>query len=114
MSINFSKERRSWDGRLIKPQEVNILQEIGKNIRFRRLLGNTPLLKLSIEAGISRSTLHKIECGVEGVSMSNYIRVFEALRIEHELLEVGSRIVIVRMQGTERTSIRKRASKFYY
>jgi len=113
MKINYARPRKSKDGKEIIPDEVNILQEIGKNIRFQRLAKNISALEVSQKAGIGRSTMHKMEKGIEGISMSNYIKVFTVLNFEKQLLEVGTRMIMTRNQFIEQTAIRKRASRDY-
>ena len=113
MEINYARPRKSKDGKDIIPDELNILQEIGKNIRFQRLVKNISVLEVSKKAGLGRSTVHKMEKGIEGISMSNYIKVFTVLNFEKQLLEVGTRMIMTRNQFIEQTSIRKRASRDY-
>ncbi len=114
MDSDFTRPGVWRYGKELKPEEINIIQEIGRNIRYQRLFKNMPLREVCTRAGISRGTLHKMECGTQGVSMCSYIKVFVVLGIAEELLEVGSKMVILKKKHQERVIFRKRASKLYY
>lgn len=101
-------------GKDLKPKEIKILEEIGMNIRYQRLSHNISLSNLSYRAGISRTTLHKMENGVQGVSLCSYIKVLSVLNIADQLTEIGSRMVILKRKNQEKMPLRKRASRMYY
>ena len=76
--------------------------------RLRRDLSSE---QVSERADISRSTLIKIECGNEGVSMGNYFRVLAILGFEKDLLEVAQDDELGRMLQDAKLTVKERASK---
>lgn len=75
--------------RPLLPSQKRILEAFGENIRLARLRRDLSSEQVSERAGISRSTLIKIERGDEGVSLGNYFRVLTILGLEKDLLEVA-------------------------
>lgn len=56
-----------------------ILHKMGEQIKMARMRRNIPAEMMAEQAGISRSTLHKIEAGSPSVSLGNYAVVLHIL-----------------------------------
>ena len=61
------------------PETEVILNKMGEQIKMARLRRNIPAELMAEQAGISRSTLHKIEAGSPSVSLGNYASVLHML-----------------------------------
>jgi transcriptional regulator with XRE-family HTH domain len=70
---------------VVFPQEQRLLAEFGDRLRLarrRRKLSNSVVAK---RAGISRTTLYKVEAGDPGATMGSYVRVLAVLGLEGDL-----------------------------
>ena len=74
---------------ILLPKIKQILNEFGENIKLARLRRKLSSEQLAERAGISRSTLIKIEKGDEGVSIGNYMNGLKALGLEKYCLAVA-------------------------
>ncbi|MPT00922.1 MAG: helix-turn-helix domain-containing protein [Pseudomonas sp.] len=75
---------------IVFPQEQLLLSELGERLRFarkRRKLSNAVVAQM---AGISRTTLYKVEAGHPGATMGAYVRVLAALSLESDLNHVAA------------------------
>lgn len=75
---------------IVFPQEQHLLSELGERLRFarkRRKLSNAMVAQM---AGISRTTLYKVEAGHPGATMGAYVRVLAALSLENDLNHVAA------------------------
>ncbi|USX37985.1 helix-turn-helix domain-containing protein [Pseudomonas putida] len=75
---------------IVFPQEQRLLSELGERLRFarkRRKLSNAMVAQM---AGISRTTLYKVEAGHPGATMGAYVRVLAALSLENDLNHVAA------------------------
>ncbi len=70
----------------ISPVLEEILQSVGENIKLARLRRKITTMMLSERAGISRTTLRKVENGESNVAMGIYANVLFCLRLEKDLL----------------------------
>ena len=61
------------------PETEVILNKMGEQIKMARMRRNIPAELMAEQAGISRSTLHKIEAGSPSVSLGNYASVLHML-----------------------------------
>ena len=61
------------------PETEAILHKMGEQIKMARMRRNIPAELMAEQAGISRSTLHKIEAGSPSVSLGNYAAVLHKL-----------------------------------
>lgn len=66
------------------------LAELGKNIKYSRMVRRMTQKRLCNEACIARSTLQLIEKGCPGVAIGNYAKILEAMGMENHLLRVAS------------------------
>jgi transcriptional regulator with XRE-family HTH domain len=69
----------------ILPRLARILREWGKRLKAARLRRRYSADMVARRAGIARATLHRIELGDPGVSLGNYARVMQVLRLEQDL-----------------------------
>jgi transcriptional regulator with XRE-family HTH domain len=70
---------------MVFPQEQRLLAGLGERLRLarrRRKLSNAVVAQ---RAGISRSTLYKVETGDPGVTMGSCLRVLAVLGLENDL-----------------------------
>ena len=75
---------------IIFPQEQGLLSQFGERIklaRLRRKLSNTIVAQ---RAGISRSSLYKVEAGEPGATLGTYLRVLAVLGLEGDLHAVAA------------------------
>jgi transcriptional regulator with XRE-family HTH domain len=70
---------------IIFPQEQRLLTELGERLRLARLRRKLSNAAVAGRAGISRTSLYKVECGDPGATMGSYLRVLAALGLENDL-----------------------------
>ena len=72
------------------PETEVILNKMGEQIKMARMRRNIPAELMAEQAGISRSTLHKIEAGSPSVSLGNYAAVLHKLdHMERDFLFIA-------------------------
>jgi transcriptional regulator with XRE-family HTH domain len=67
-----------------------ILGDFGERLKVARLRRRYSAAMVAQRAGIARATLHRVEMGDAGVSLGNYARVMQALRLEEDLKQLAS------------------------
>ncbi len=75
---------------VIFPQEQMLLSHLGERLklaRLRRKLSNTVVAQ---RAGVSRSSLYKVEAGDAGATMGTYLRVMTALGLEADIQNLAA------------------------
>lgn len=75
---------------VIFPQEQRLLSGLGERLRLarkRRKLSNSVVAQ---RAGISRTTLYKVEAGNPGATLGSYIRVLAVLGLENDLNQIAT------------------------
>jgi len=75
---------------IVFPQELRLLSELGERLRLarkRRKLSNAVVAQ---RAGISRTTLYKVEAGDPGATLGSYIRVMAVLGLEGDLRHLAA------------------------
>ena len=80
----------------ILPQAKKTLEMFGGNIKLARLRRKLSMQQVAERAGISRSTLIKIEKGDDGVSLGSYFQVLFVMRLEKDFLDVAKDDVLGR------------------
>ena len=70
---------------VIFPQEQRLLAQLGERIRLARLRRKLSNAVVAGRAGISRTSLYKVEAGDPGATMGSYLRVLAALGLENDL-----------------------------
>lgn len=69
----------------VLPRLSRILEGYGHRLKMARLRRRYAAETVAQRAGITRSTLYRIERGDPGVALGNYARVMQALRLEEDL-----------------------------
>lgn len=95
----------------ILPKLEEILIEFGENIKLARLRRKLSAEQVSERAGITRTTLRKIEKGSPNVSMAGYIQVLFVLGLEKDLLAVANDDELGRKLQDTKLIIKKRSPK---
>jgi len=75
---------------VVFPQEQRLLSALGERLRLarkRRKLSNAVVAQ---RAGISRTTLYKVEAGDPGATLGSYVRVLAVLGLEGDLNQLGA------------------------
>lgn len=90
----------------------DILKELGENIKLARLRRKITTAMLAERAGMSRTTLRKVEGGESGVTLGAYASVLFCLGLEKDLLLVSKDDVLGRkLQDLELITPRQRVPK---
>lgn len=74
---------------VIFPQEQRLLSDFGERVRLarkRRKLSNAAVAQ---RAGISRTTLYKVEAGDPGATIGSYLRVLAVLGLEGDIRKLA-------------------------
>jgi len=69
----------------ILPGLARILSGLGERLKVARLRRRYSADMVAQRAGMARATLYRIELGDPGVSLGNYARVMQVLRLEEDL-----------------------------
>jgi transcriptional regulator with XRE-family HTH domain len=75
---------------VVFPQEQRLLDALGERLRLarkRRRLSNAVVAQ---RAGISRTTLYKVEAGEAGATLGSYVRVLAVLGLEGDLDQLAA------------------------
>jgi transcriptional regulator with XRE-family HTH domain len=75
---------------VVFPQEQRLLSELGARLRLarkRRKLSNAVVAQ---RAGISRTTLYKVEAGDPGATLGSYVRVLAVLGLASDLNKLAA------------------------
>jgi transcriptional regulator with XRE-family HTH domain len=70
---------------IVFPQEQRLLSGLGERLRLARLRRRLSNAAVAQRAGISRSTLYKVEAGDPGATLGSYLRVLAVLGLENDL-----------------------------
>lgn len=68
------------------PGLKRILRDLGERLKVARLRRRYSAETVAQRAGITRRTLYRVELGDPGVSLGNYARVLQVLRLEQDLI----------------------------
>ncbi len=97
--------------RPLLPKYERMLQTMGENIRLARLRRDLSSEQISERAGISRTTLIKIEHGDEGVAIGLYLRVLIVLGLQDDLLLIAKDDILGRKLQDAKLTTPQRATK---
>ena len=97
--------------RPLLPKHERMLQTMGENIRLARLRRDLSSEQISERAGISRTTLIKIEHGDEGVAIGLYLRVLIVLGLQDDLLLIAKDDLLGRKLQDAKLTTPQRATK---
>ena len=81
---------------VILPSVVNILNQMGKQIKLARLRRHLSTELVAESAGISRATLWQVENGSPSVAIGSYAAILTALGLQKDLLLVAKDDVLGR------------------
>lgn len=96
----------------ILPGTIRILETMGSQIKEARLRRNLTAELVAERAGISRSTLWKVESGSPAVAMGIYAAVLHALnRMDEDLLLIAKEDFLGRQIEKLQQHTRKRATR---
>jgi transcriptional regulator with XRE-family HTH domain len=70
---------------VVFPQEQRLLSQLGERLKLARLRRKLSSAAVAGRAGISRSSLYKVEVGDPGVTLGTVMRVMVALGLEGDL-----------------------------
>lgn len=74
---------------IILPKTESILAQVGEQIRLARLRRKISASLVAERAGVSRSTVWKIEKGDSSVAMGAYAKVLGAIGLQEDLLLIA-------------------------
>lgn len=80
----------------LSPALEDILKELGENIKLARLRRKITTTMLAERAGMSRTTLRKVENGDSGVTLGAYASVLFSLGLEKDIQLVAKDDVLGR------------------
>ncbi|KXU34386.1 XRE family transcriptional regulator [Cephaloticoccus primus] len=75
---------------IVFPQEQRILTALGERLRLARKRRRLSNAAVSGRAGISRTTLYKVEAGAPEVTLGSYMRVLAVLGLEGDLNQLAA------------------------
>ena len=75
---------------IIFPGEQRLLSSLGERIRLARLRRKLAAAAVADRAGISRSTVYKIEAGDPSTTIGAYVRVLATLGLEKDFDSVAA------------------------
>jgi transcriptional regulator with XRE-family HTH domain len=67
---------------VVFPQEQRLLSQLGERLRLARLRRKLSNAVVAQRAGISRTSLYKVEAGDPGATLGTYLRVMAVLGLE--------------------------------
>ena len=70
---------------VIFPQEQKLLSELGERLKLARLRRKLSSVVVAQRAGISRSSLYKVEKGDPGATLGSYVRVLAVLGLTADI-----------------------------
>jgi len=70
---------------LVFPQEQRLLSQLGQRLRLARMRRKLSSVVVAQRAGISRTSLYKVEAGDPGATLGTYLRVLAVLGLETDL-----------------------------
>jgi len=75
---------------VVFPQEQRILSELGDRLRLARKRRRLSNAAVAGRAGISRTTLYKIEAGAPSATLGSYVRVLAVLGLVADLNQLAA------------------------
>lgn len=74
----------------IFPQEAKLLAQLGQRLKLARLRRRLSSAVVSQRAGISRTSLYKVEGGYPGATLGTYVRVLAVLGLSGDIDSVAA------------------------
>lgn len=75
---------------VIYPKEQQNLSELGERLKLARLRRKLSSLVVAQRAGISRSSLYKVEKGDPGATLGTYVRVLAVLGLDGDIQQLAA------------------------
>ncbi|MDP2369145.1 helix-turn-helix transcriptional regulator [Rhodoferax sp.] len=72
------------------PQEQRLLSALGERLKLARLRRKLSNAVVALRAGISRTSLYKVEAGDPGATLGTYLRVLAVLGLEGDINALGA------------------------
>jgi transcriptional regulator with XRE-family HTH domain len=70
---------------IVFPQEQRLLSQLGERLKLARLRRKLSNAVVAQRAGISRTSLYKVEAGDPGATLGTYLRVMVVLGLEADI-----------------------------
>jgi transcriptional regulator with XRE-family HTH domain len=70
---------------IVFPQEKRLLSQLGERLKLARLRRKLSNAVVAQRAGISRTSLYKVEAGDPGATLGTYLRVLAVLGLEADI-----------------------------
>lgn len=70
---------------IVFPQEQRLLSQLGERLKLARLRRKLSNAVVAQRAGISRTSLYKVEAGDPGATLGTYLRVLAVLGLEGDI-----------------------------
>jgi transcriptional regulator with XRE-family HTH domain len=102
---------------IIFPQEQRLLSRLGERLRLARLRRKLSNAVVAQRAGISRTSLYKVEAGDPGATLGTYIRVMAVLGLEADVDalaaddKVGRKLQDLALEAPASTPRRRRSAE---
>lgn len=74
---------------VVFPQEQRLLSSLGERIKLARLRRQLSSAVVAQRAGISRTTVYKVEAGDPGATLGTYLRVLAVLGLEGDFEQLA-------------------------
>ena len=74
----------------IFPQEQGLLSDLGERFKLARKRRKLSNAVVALRAGISRSSLYKVEAGDPGATLGTYLRVLAVLGLEADIAAIAA------------------------
>jgi transcriptional regulator with XRE-family HTH domain len=75
---------------IVFPQEQALLSRLGERLKLARLRRKLSNAIVAQRAGISRTSLYKVEAGDAGATLGTYIRVLAALGLDSDINQLAA------------------------
>jgi transcriptional regulator with XRE-family HTH domain len=75
---------------LLPPMLMRMMQQVGEQIRLARKRRHYSTILISERAGISRTTLYKIEQGDPSVAIGLYLKALAGIGLDKDILKIAA------------------------
>lgn len=99
---------------VVFPQEQRLLSDLGARLKLARMRRKLSNATVASRAGISRTSLYKVEAGDPGATLGTYVRVLAVLGLEGDINalaaddKVGRKLQDLALEGHSSAPRRKR------